>query len=219
MDKDAELLRKVSSSSGPLLHLYEWEGNCLTYGYFTDPLQLLHADALATYDLAMARRPTGGGILFHLTDLAFSVVIPAHDPHYSLNTLDNYAFVNRRVANALMNLSGRRLLPELLQNCTAGGCSSFCMAKPTQYDLIIDGKKIGGAAQRRTKQGFLHQGSISLALPPITLLADVLKGGKDVVAAMRASSYSLLDGAWTAQQLASLRYELEGLLIEHVTVS
>lgn len=41
------------------------------------------------------------------------------------------------------------------------------MAEPTLYDLLIDGKKAVGAAQRKVKEGLLHQGSISLRLPGI----------------------------------------------------
>ena len=41
------------------------------------------------------------------------------------------------------------------------------MAKPTPFDLVIEGKKVGGAAQRRTRKGLLHQGSLSVCPPPI----------------------------------------------------
>ena len=46
------------------------------------------------------------------------------------------------------------------------------MAKPTQYDIVYKGKKIAGAAQRKKTQGYLHQGTISLAAPQIDLLQE-----------------------------------------------
>ncbi len=53
--------------------------------------------------------------------------------------------------------------------------SPFCMEKPTKYDVVSGGKKIVGAAQRKTKDGFLHQGTISLVLPEKEILTTLLK--------------------------------------------
>ena len=44
--------------------------------------------------------------------------------------------------------------------------SEACFANPVIADLLADGRKIAGAAQRRTRAGLLHQGSIQYeALP------------------------------------------------------
>jgi lipoate-protein ligase A len=48
------------------------------------------------------------------------------------------------------------------------------MAKPTKYDVMWEGKKVGGGAQRRTKYGFLHQGTISLGRPDEEFLSGIL---------------------------------------------
>ena len=37
MQRDAHLLESALRFSRPVLHLYEWEGRCATYGYFLDP--------------------------------------------------------------------------------------------------------------------------------------------------------------------------------------
>ena len=41
---------------------------------------------------------------------------------------------------------------------TAG--SHGCFANPVHADVVIDGRKVAGAAQRRTRRGLLQQGSI-----------------------------------------------------------
>ena len=195
MAKDAQLLDQLGMLTKPVLHFYEWEGSCLTYGYFTDPLKYLKKSALEKHQLLMARRPTGGGIIFHLTDFAFSVLVPASSPWFSLNTLENYKLVNQLTAQAIEHLFNQSITPQLLDLTTACAdqpCVPFCMAKPTQYDLMFQGKKLGGAAQRRTKNGFLHQGSISISLPPSQLLQDVLKDSK-VVEAMQETTYTLME--------------------------
>lgn len=210
MAKDQALLTRYESGLvSPQLHLYEWEGECLTHGYFTHPGNHLNLEAVEALNLQVARRPTGGGILFHLTDLAFSVLIPAGHPGYSTNTLDNYAYINGKVARVIAAFTASRSLPELFQTTQCTACSSFCMANPTQYDLIVEGRKVGGAAQRRTKWGYLHQGSLSLAPPPAELLRQVLKD-QTVVAAMQTNSYYLLKEG----SLEEARQQLKELLIQ-----
>lgn len=215
MAKDAALLDQLDPSGPSLMHFYEWNAPCLTYGYFTDPARYLHLHLLQAYGLQKARRPTGGGIIFHLSDLAFSVFIPAQHPAFSLNTLDNYALINRKVAEAVSCFDAQFVLPQLLTQeivCLGRECHAFCMAKPTQYDLVVHGKKVGGAAQRRTKRGLLHQGSLSLCLPPLELLMQVLKSPAEVVKAMQEHSFYLLPEQTTEQELGEARREMKAIL-------
>lgn len=217
---DQRLLETLDPYGVPILHLYEWEGASATYGYFTNPDHYLHADAVAQCELQLARRPTGGGIIFHTTDFAFSLLIPSGHPEFSLNTLENYAFVNGLVLRAIEAFSGRSVVGELLQKEQREGvgtrsCCNFCMAKPTQYDVMVGGRKVGGAAQRRTKAGYLHQGSIALRIPEKTLLVSVLKE-EAVVASMQKNSFCLLEGEAGEREMVEARIELRRLLSEQL---
>ena len=159
----------------------------------------------------MARRPTGGGIIFHLFDLAFSVLVPAGHPSFSKNTLDNYAFVNRAVEKAVKALLNEKDSSHLLATDPIAEdkrAASFCMAKPTIYDVMIGDRKIAGAAQRRKKQGYLHQGSIAIAPPDLDYLREILIKSDKVVEAMSHQSFSMLPQDYTQSDLASMRFEL-----------
>lgn len=195
MALDSQLLQNCGQAQKPILHFYEWEGDAATFGYFLDPWSVLRQSAALKHGLKLARRPTGGGLVFHLTDFAFSVLVPATHPAYSANTLENYAFVNRIICRALQQYLGGNETPALLQKEAASvhpHAQNFCMAKPTIYDVMWQGKKVGGAAQRRTKSGFLHQGTISLALPPQALLEEVLVD-PTVYQAMLSHTFCLAD--------------------------
>lgn len=220
MDIDKKLLEEVGRNPRPIIHLYEWEGLCATYGYFAKPYDLLNMEGVALHRLQLGRRPTGGGIIFHVCDLAFSVVVPSSHPGFSLNTLDNYALINQAVIRAITRYTGEKLYPSLYSDKPKRQRQTeenFCMAKPTQYDVMVNGCKVGGAAQRKTKDGFLHQGSISLAMPPPDLLRGVLHSESSVFAAMQEVSFTLIEGAVSPKALVDARRAMQLYLTESLT--
>lgn len=219
MRVDGLLLKEMELSKRPTLHLYEWEGLSATYGHFAVLEKLLDMEGVKRVGLQLGRRPTGGGVIFHQADYAFSVLIPSSHPRFSLNTLENYALINNAVIDAVALFAKNGPSPELYDASSVKSrhlFDNFCMAKPTKYDVMIDGHKVGGAAQRRTKAGFLHQGSISLAMPSKELLYSVLKEKEEVAAAMHACSYTLLGQEWSQRDLSEARAKLKELLKEKI---
>jgi lipoate-protein ligase A len=197
----------------PTLHLYQWARPSATFGYFIRPEKHLDLKKSALRGLDLARRPTGGGIVFHIWDLAFSFLLPSDHPAFSLGTLENYQFVNGAVLEVVREYFGLDQTVALTpQNGASLGadCQNFCMAKPTQYDVIYQGMKIAGAAQRKRKQGYLHQGTISLVYPDIDLLNEVLVSQKEVLQAMQSFTFAPLQQT----QLEKSRYDLQKLLAD-----
>lgn len=221
MQKDRELLEDISSYAEPILHLYEWEGPSVTYGHFIDPSKFFCMQSAQEEGISLARRPTGGGIIFHLWDLAFSVLIPASHPAFSQNTLENYAYVNAAVLDAIEEFLQNKENAELTKqdgHLIGRGSEHFCMAKPTKYDVMIRGKKVAGAAQRKTKEGLLHQGSISLMMPSQRILEKVLLPELSVAHAMQTFTFPLLQEKEESIALAHARDEMRKLLQKHITM-
>lgn len=194
----------------PTLHLYQWDHLAATYGYFIRPEKHLDLKKAASHGLDLARRPTGGGIVFHIWDMAFSFLLPSSHPAFSQNTLENYRFVNQAVLEAMESFlqTPAELIPQNAPSLGAD-CQNFCMAKPTQYDVVHKGMKIAGAAQRKKRQGYLHQGTIALAKPDFALLSDVLLWKEDVLAAMMTYSFAPFERVDDA-----IRAELQKLLAD-----
>jgi lipoate-protein ligase A len=187
MSIDSELLSHLKND--PILHLYRFEGRCATYGYFVKLEDLVDLERAKQEEIRFARRPTGGGVVFHIWDLAFSFLLPASHPKFSKIPLENYQFVNSIVLEAL-NLDSAQLTPDAFEE--PAHCHRFCMARPTEYDVIYRGKKLAGAAQRKTKKGYLHQGTVSIGPPDVDLLKNLLLE-KEVVQAMQSYTFSLVD--------------------------
>ncbi|MBI5273718.1 MAG: lipoate--protein ligase family protein [Chlamydiales bacterium] len=214
MEMDEELLQHIKEGDDPILHFYDWAQPSITYGYFINKDKLLHHHGLQKWSLDMARRPTGGGIVFHLWDLAFSVIVPASHEGFFENTMENYRYINQKVLAAAMKYLHLFSPMELLQQESlpmSKDCAHFCMAKPTQYDVMMKGKKIAGAAQRRKRHGYLHQGTIALAKPIEHILQDTLIDPK-VIEAMGVNTFYFLQEGWSAQDLTSAREKFKFLL-------
>jgi lipoate-protein ligase A len=217
---DSRLLEGLKPGDPAILHLYDWMEDSATYGYFIKPAEYLDLNAVKKRGLKLARRPTGGGIVFHTWDLAFSVVVPADHRNFSGNTLDNYRFVNDAVMATVKHFLSPKAGLDLIPNdapALDGKCARFCMARPTQYDVVLEGRKIAGAAQRKRKEGFLHQGTISLVMPSEEYLREVLLPGNRVLEAIKSATYPLLQGETTLIQRNEAKAELQRLLFKHLS--
>lgn len=185
MQTDSELIAQLSSLKEPVLRLWKWQKKTISYGYFIDPTRFIDCDKAIGLGYEIVRRPTGGGLLFHINDFAFSVAVPFHHPHCSLVVLENYHLINQALIAALTNCS---LSTEVARDLPY---RDLCMATPTKYDLVYNGKKIGGAAERKTAGGFLHQGSLFLQMPCWEEVALFYKGPIDEIEAMKEQSITI----------------------------
>lgn len=190
MDVDHAALLALRPDSRPVLRFYHWQGLAATYGCLIHPEKYFQMDQLDKRGVLLGRRPTGGGVLFHHVDLAFSLLIPSGHPLYGKSPLDSYCMIHQVLLQGLQaidRLQGSKLLSE----SHALPHERFCMAHPTIYDLLLNGRKVAGAAQRRMRQGLLHQGSLCLAIPDEELLKAVLMPSAGLLEAMQQTSCPL----------------------------
>jgi lipoate-protein ligase A len=151
MAVDEALLREVCA---PVLRLYSWDVPAVSLGYF-QPAALVPADR------PFVRRYTGGGLVDHAYDLTYTVVLPRAHAWMQLSAPESYEQIHLGVQAALAACG---ITSELTP--TAGTAESeACFQKPVRFDIVAADAKLSGAAQRRTREGLLHQGSILLPDP------------------------------------------------------
>jgi lipoyl(octanoyl) transferase len=149
----------LESAAAPSIRFYRWESPALSFGYFGRFADV--ADKASERDLV--RRWTGGGIVFHGEDLTYSIVIPAGDPVFGGSSMSIYENVHRALGKALLEAGQRATVAGVDDpgsGINAAGYNGLCFANPVRADVTIDGRKVAGAAQRRTRGGLLQQGSI-----------------------------------------------------------
>ncbi|PYK29643.1 MAG: hypothetical protein DME57_09665, partial [Verrucomicrobia bacterium] len=138
------------TASEPTIRFYRWNHPALSFGYFGK-----FAD-VAGEERDVVRRWTGGGIVLHGDDLTYSIVIPASDPAFSASSMSIYEQTHAAIRAALAATGKDARLAEL----AAPKVSDSCFANAVRADVLLNGQKIAGAAQRRTRRGLLQQGSI-----------------------------------------------------------
>ncbi|MDD7984435.1 biotin/lipoate A/B protein ligase family protein [Lentisphaera marina] len=177
---DEALMERSVDLPGPLLRLYEWQDKSISFGY-TQKFEKVPQDGCT-----LVRRPTGGGIVYHKHHFTYTVILPpSHWIVKDTKPVESYAWLNRCVQEALKQLSLASSLAEEDIPKSVDRAGMVCFVTPTRYDLLSEDKKIAGSAQRRTKLGMLHQGSIECEdyefLTPDSLRAVLPKGFEQVI--------------------------------------
>jgi len=150
---DEILLR---SAALPVLRVFRWSRPWISAGYF---VSMDEAQALRP-DLPVCRRWTGGGIVVHKGDFTFSLFVPKAERLASLRPSASYRRIHAALVEALQEVG----CPAELAG-DAAEAPRECFAAPVEHDVLAHGAKIAGGAQRRTRQGLLHQGSIQTGEP------------------------------------------------------
>lgn len=157
-----EILLNGSPDSRPLLRFYRWASPAVSFGYF-EPVAAARRLARGR---DVVRRITGGGLVEHGEDLTFTLVVPRPAPFVNLPSAETYRQIHAALASAFIQSS---LRVDFHQESALSGLTAddnACFQKPVRHDLTFGGKKIAGGAQRRTRAGLLHQGSILFADAP-----------------------------------------------------
>ncbi len=167
---DASLLNSASLENAFFRH-YKWTEPTVTFGY-TQSIQEVRAAVSAS--IALCRRLTGGGIVDHRNDWTYALVLHSQIETAQIRATELYAKVHRCIQKALADQSITTQLAPCPRLCgqtsepTTG--PSQCFVTSTKDDIInANGKKIAGAAMKRTRESTLIQGSIDRSALPITL--------------------------------------------------
>jgi len=159
MALDEALLHATAGLGKPVLRFYGWTEPAATFGYF----QKYSEVAATTLLRPLIRRPTGGGIVPHDADWTYSLAFPPDHGWYALKAIESYRRVHEWICDAFAGLNIETELAPTARKSAPGQC----FVGYEQFDVLWKGRKIAGAAQRRTKEGLLIQGSVQP--PPLSL--------------------------------------------------
>lgn len=159
MALDEALLENAPQIAKPILRFYGWTEPAATFGYSQPFAEIERVTMLRP----LIRRPTGGGLVPHDFDWTYSLIFPPNHSWYALKAVESYERVHVWIREAFQ----KNGVATELSSCCKKEIPGQCFVGAEKSDVLWHGRKIAGAAQRRTKSGLLIQGSVQP--PPISL--------------------------------------------------
>lgn len=169
MAVDEALLLVCEEQPHITLRFYGWARPTLSLGYFQSVSEI-DLEECERRGLDWVRRPTGGRAVLHDHELTYSMVAPGDLLGASV------AQAHERISRALaVGLEKLGLHTEFARSrASVKEARAACFAVPVAGELTVQGKKIIGSAQVRTKRSVLQHGSIPITID-FDALAAVLK--------------------------------------------
>lgn len=181
-----EVLVRAQSKEGaiPSLRFYQWRQPAVTVGYFEDVEKTSRLFQAEKNRLPVVRRLTGGGAVLHGSDMTFSLCLRLPSPFFPADVKSSYLKINEAVRLGL-----KPKYPEIdYADCRTAGVSvslrqkkeRVCFDSPSCYDLLIEGKKVLGASQRRIGPMMMHQSTLFLKDEAPELARLIARGFRDL---------------------------------------
>ena len=185
MALDEVLLEAVGARELPaVLRLYGWSVPTLSLGYFQRFSEIREQPRFS--EVPVVRRPTGGGAIWHHHEVTYALVVP--ETHsFSRPSTQLYRAVHTAISDGLVGLGiGAVRQGEVFSPADCERSRPLlCFTDRSAEDILFDGNKIVGSAQRRRRGAVLQHGSVLLArssgTPELRGLCDVANLSADPV--------------------------------------
>jgi len=138
------------------LRFYAWKPAAVSMGYF----QKIEDPSLEEYKrqkITIVRRFTGGGAILHRNEITYSLACSTHEFSAFKDITKTQQLVHEAIILGLHNLG---INAELERKQSKRPDPYFCFVRPSKNDVVDDGRKIVGSAQRRKNRAFFQHGSI-----------------------------------------------------------
>lgn len=170
MALDHWMLSAVSISLPLLFRAYGWKQAAFTFGYTQKWREVQdYLDGLNVDHPELCRRPTGGGIVDHRNDWTYCIALHHQHPWSCVSPLALYKLLHNLLAEVISECAVPAKLydPKLHEHAPLA-----CFERPSPFDVLSEttGRKIAGAALKRSKNGILIQGSV--AREPLVQFCD-----------------------------------------------
>lgn len=157
----------MAGKQPPTLRLYGWERMAVSLGQFQRAADI-DLQYCINNSIPFVRRPTGGRAILHDNELTYSFS-STNEGFFSCSLLDTY----RQLSHAFKRAFEKTGLQVEIKNERETGRnlvrSPLCFKTASYGEIIFQGKKLIGSAQKRWRSGFLQQGSVPYTIDEKTM--------------------------------------------------
>jgi lipoate-protein ligase A len=155
---DTATVSVLAGTDTVLLRLYRWSTDTISLGANESALRHWDRAAIERDAVACVRRPTGGRAVWHgQSDLTYGWVGPVAGP---AGVRDTYRTLHERLAAAMRHEHRAVALAPALGNPGLG--PGACFDVPVGGEVLVDGRKAIGSAQRVYGSVLLQHGAIAV---------------------------------------------------------
>lgn len=162
MAADQFLLKQCSDTSTVTVRFYFWATPAITLGYMQKAADVLDLERIKTDKISWIKRPTGGRAVLHDEDLTYSCIFPNTLTNMGSTVQQSYQIITQCLLNGLSSLGvpcqAHDSYEEYLN--VKREVKLPCFLAPNRDEIMVNGKKLVGSAQRRSTKGVLQHGSI-----------------------------------------------------------
>ena len=147
-------------SDSCLWRFYAWQPWAVTLGYNQD-ISGIDALKCRSAGIDVVRRPTGGRAVFHAEEFTYSFFCDTSADNALL-----YRMVHEviRLALELLGIHAEFCRSTLSRSSAGSALDTVsCFTSSARYELQVDGRKLVGSAQRRSRNVLLQHGSLPLS--------------------------------------------------------
>ncbi|MBS4179032.1 lipoate--protein ligase family protein [Lederbergia citrea] len=172
----------------PVLRFYGWSKPTLSVGHFQRVDRTIDFNAVEKYQCQFVRRLTGGSAVLHDDELTYSLVVSEQKPYISDSIREAYFTLSKGIMAGFkeLGIAVDYSIPEehFKKNATA-----VCFERPSDYEMLVDGKKISGHAQTRKKGVLLQHGSLPFSIDE-QMLFDLFNFSSEEIRQKQRSTFS-----------------------------
>ncbi|OHD65456.1 MAG: hypothetical protein A2176_13040 [Spirochaetes bacterium RBG_13_51_14] len=222
MAVDEYLMRWHLRALRPVLRTYAWDPPAISIGRY-QTTDRIYYEACRKDGVTVVRRITGGGAIFHDSEVTYSFVCPERGAGSPISVSESFERLNGFIIHAYRTLGLDARYAKQGPGANRFNTSDhFCFSGSQEFDICIGGRKIGGNAQRRTRGVIMQHGSIPLSIDLVrvrryfrdgidqtrfTSLRDALGwdiGAEQVVRAVERAFSEMMSGDLIAEELSAV---------------
>ena len=156
-----------------VLRVYGWDPACVSVGKLQNPDREVDRSSLSAAGIGLVRRPTGGRAVWHQGEVTYSVTARMDHPMVSGPVSEALKKVAQPLADAVRRLGIPVSLGPSERHHVAGPRepANPCFTSHGRWEVgAMDGRKLIGSAQARSRGVFLEHGSILMENDQVRLL-------------------------------------------------
>jgi lipoate-protein ligase A len=177
---DQALLENAETVNQSTMRVYGWSPFCISLGHHQSEDDI-DFDLCRERHIDVVRRPTGGRAVLHAEEVTYAVIVPQCASIFQQSVTVVYNLISRGLLIGMQKLGVPANFEKSsidLHDHYKKETSISCFSASARHEIVVNGKKLIGSAQRHLPGKILQHGSILLDSAHLAL-PELIKKGDD----------------------------------------